>query len=57
VEGDSVNLAGVITWVMLALLIGWVSVVLWATYRQMDAEWRRRGRGEVSRPGHRQERR
>ena len=38
------SLAAAVTWLMLTLLIGWVGVVLWATYRQADAEWRQRGR-------------
>ena len=42
------ELADLVAWVMLALLIGWIAIVLWATMRQVDSEargWRRtRGR-------------
>jgi hypothetical protein len=35
-----VTLAGVVSFVMLALLIGWVGTVLYATFRQLDGEAR-----------------
>jgi hypothetical protein len=47
-----VSAAAAVTWAMLALLIGWLGLVLWATYLQVDAEWRR-ARGLVRRPGDR----
>jgi hypothetical protein len=35
-----VSLAGVVAFVMLILLIGWVATVLYATFRQLDGEAR-----------------
>lgn len=34
------SLAGVVAWVMLFLLIGWVLIVLWATFHQIGDEAR-----------------
>lgn len=34
------TLAGVVAFVMLVLLIGWVATVLYATFRQLDGEAR-----------------
>jgi hypothetical protein len=34
------TLAGVVAFVMLIVLIGWVAAVLYATYRQLDGEAR-----------------
>lgn len=33
-------LADVVAWVMLAALIAWLGIVLWATYRTIDGESR-----------------
>jgi hypothetical protein len=33
-----VTLAGAVAFLMLALLIGWVAIVLYATFRQLDGE-------------------
>ena len=42
------SLAALVAWLMLALLIGWLGIVLFATFRQLDGEMeedaRRRGR-------------
>jgi hypothetical protein len=38
------SLAGVVMWLMLVLLIGWLGMVLYATYRQLDGEVRERQR-------------
>jgi hypothetical protein len=42
------ELADFVAWVMLALMIGWIGMVLWATMGQIDSEargrWRGRGR-------------
>jgi hypothetical protein len=35
-----VSLAGIVAFGMLILLIGWVAVVLYATFRQLDGEAR-----------------
>ena len=45
------GLAELVAWVMLALLIGWVAIVLWATAVQIDDEARvkRAGEGDVPR--------
>jgi hypothetical protein len=32
------SLAVLVAWIMLALLIGWLGIVLAATFRQMDGE-------------------
>ena len=32
------SLATIVAWAMLALLIGWLGIVLAATFRQMDGE-------------------
>jgi hypothetical protein len=32
------SVAAIVAWVMLALLIGWLGIVLAATFRQMDSE-------------------
>ena len=32
------SLAALVAWVMLALLIGWLGIVLAATFHQMDGE-------------------
>jgi hypothetical protein len=34
------SLAGLVAFVMLALLIGWMGIVLYATFRQLDGEAR-----------------
>ncbi len=34
------ELADLVAWLMLALLIGWIGIVLWATYAQLVAETR-----------------
>jgi hypothetical protein len=34
------SLAGVVAFAMLALLIGWVAAVLYATFRQLEGEAR-----------------
>ena len=34
------TLAMLVAWVMLALLIGWLGIVLYATYHQLDGETR-----------------
>ena len=36
------SIAGVVSFTMLALLIGWVGTVLYATFRQLDGETRER---------------
>jgi hypothetical protein len=33
-----VSLAAIVAWLMLAVLIGWLGIVLAATFRQMDGE-------------------
>jgi len=35
-----VTLAGIVAFAMLALLIGWLGTVLYATFRQLDGEAR-----------------
>jgi hypothetical protein len=35
------SLAGLVAWVMFAVLIGWLAIVLLATFRQLDGEVRR----------------
>jgi hypothetical protein len=35
-----VTLAGLVAWVMLAVLIGWLGIVLFATFHQLDGEAR-----------------
>jgi hypothetical protein len=42
-----VSLAGVVAFLMLILLIGWVATVLYATFRQLDGE----ARDEAEREG------
>jgi multisubunit Na+/H+ antiporter MnhF subunit len=37
------SLASLVAFAMLALLIGWVGTVLYATFRQLDGESRERG--------------
>ncbi len=32
------SLAGLVAWAMLAVLIGWLGLVLYATFRQIDGE-------------------
>ena len=32
------NLADLVAWVMFAVLIGWLAIVLYATFRQLDGE-------------------
>jgi hypothetical protein len=32
------SVAALVAWVMLALLIGWLGIVLFATFRQLDGE-------------------
>ena len=32
------SLAAIVAWAMLAVLIGWLGMVLWATFRQLDGE-------------------
>lgn len=32
------SLADVVAWVMFAVLIGWLGIVLYATFRQLDGE-------------------
>jgi hypothetical protein len=34
------SLAGLVAFAMLALLIGWIGIVLYATFRQLDGEAR-----------------
>jgi hypothetical protein len=34
------TLAGLVAWAMLALLIGWLGFVLYATFHQLDGESR-----------------
>jgi hypothetical protein len=34
------SIAGIVAFVMLVVLIGWVATVLYATYRQLDGEAR-----------------
>ena len=38
------SLAEVVAWVMLAVLIGWLAIVLYATFRQVDGEAREAAR-------------
>jgi hypothetical protein len=38
------DLAGVVAFVMLVILIGWLGIVLAATFHQVDREIRRRDR-------------
>ena len=38
------SLAGAVMWLMLVLLIGWLGIVLVATYLQLDDEVRERRR-------------
>lgn len=35
------ELADVVAWVMLAVLMGWLGIVLYATFAQLDGERRR----------------
>ena len=35
------SLAALVAWVMFAVLIGWLGIVLLATFRQLDGEARR----------------
>ena len=35
-----------VVWVMLAVLIGWFGIVLYATYHQIDGERREADRGQ-----------
>ena len=34
------ELADLVAYVMLVLLVGWIGIVLWATFRQIDVEAR-----------------
>jgi len=34
------SLADLVAWAMFAVLIGWLGVVLWATFRTLDGEAR-----------------
>ena len=36
------TLAELVAWAMFAVLIGWLSIVLYATFRQLDGEARRK---------------
>ena len=38
------SLAALVAWAMLALLIGWLGIVLAATFRQMDGELKEEAR-------------
>ncbi len=40
------SLVGLVAWLMLALLIGWLGIVLYATFRQLDGEAREAGKGD-----------
>jgi hypothetical protein len=40
-------IADLVAWVMLALLIGWVAIVLWATVVQIDDEARVKRGGDA----------
>jgi hypothetical protein len=41
------GLAELVAWAMFAVLIGWLAVVLWATFHQLDGEAKaRHERGE-----------
>jgi hypothetical protein len=41
------SLAALVAFAMLTLLIGWVAVVLYATFRQLDGEAREAERSEA----------
>jgi hypothetical protein len=34
------SLAGLVAWAMFAVVIGWLAIVLYATFRQLDGEAR-----------------
>ena len=40
------SLAALVAWIMLAVLIGWIAIVLYATFRQLDGERREAERRE-----------
>ena len=42
----TMSLAGLVAFAMLALLIGWVAIVLYATFRQLDGEAREKSDGD-----------
>lgn len=43
------NAAEIVAWVMFAVLIGWLGMVLYATFRTLDGEVREAGRAERDR--------
>jgi len=48
-----VDLASLVAWAMLAVLIGWLGWVLWATFHQFEGESREAAgkRDRLDRPG------
>jgi hypothetical protein len=40
------SLAEVVAWAMFAVLIGWLGIVLWATFKTLDGETRELHRGD-----------